>query len=367
MYDQRIRKWADVLVRYSLSLQPGQTFAINSTTSGIPLVNEVYRAALKAGAYPHIILTSPDAQEIAAKEGSSEQLTYTNKIDELVANTFDATLTIQASDNPKVLTNVDSTRIAQLQQGRRPIRSRIMERGGNGSMKWSLTLFPTNGFAQDADMSLQEFTDFVFSACLLDEPDPIASWKAVAAEQQRLVDWLKGKKSVHIKGSDTDISLSIEDRIFLNADGTCNFPDGEFFTGPVEDSVNGYITFDIPTSVSGRSVKNVRLRFENGSVVEAHAEEGQDYLDKMLGLDDGAKRLGEFAFGNNYNIKRGIRNILFDEKIGGTVHMALGESYPETGGKNKSNIHWDMICDLRKGGEVWVDGQLFTKDGKFQV
>lgn len=216
-------------------------------------------------------------------------------------------------------------------------------------------------------MSLHDFEEFVFDACFLNDPDPIARWKDLAAQQQRLVDWLVGHKQVRVIGEDTDLTLSIENRIFINSDGKRNFPSGEFFTGPIENSVNGVIRFDIPATYDGRAVDGIRLVFHEGKVVEATAREGQDFLLQMLELDAGARYVGEFAFGNNARISQSIRNTLFDEKIGGTIHMALGSSYPETGGVNQSALHWDMVCDLRTSGEVRVDDTLFLKDGKILV
>jgi aminopeptidase len=216
-------------------------------------------------------------------------------------------------------------------------------------------------------MSLHEFEEFVFDVCFLNDEDPIARWKALAAQQQHYVDWLKGKKNVHILGQGTDLKLSIADRIFINSDGKRNFPSGEFFTGPIENSANGVVQFDIPASYDGHAVEGVRLVFREGKVIEASARQGQDYLLKMLDLDAGSRYLGEFAFGNNYGVTHGTKQILFDEKMGGTVHMALGQSYPETGGVNQSALHWDMICDLRTKGEVYIDNTLFLKDGKILV
>jgi aminopeptidase len=226
--------------------------------------------------------------------------------------------------------------------------------------------YPTDAYAQDAEMATEDFAEFVFAACKLNRPDPIAAWKALAAEQQKLVDWLNGgKKELHVVGPGTDLTLSVENRIWMNADGTKNFPDGEVFTGPVEQSANGTISFTYPVVVAGREVVDVRLRFENGKVVDASAAKGEDYLLENLDADEGARYLGEFAFGTNFDITRFTRNILFDEKIGGTIHMALGAGYPETGNTNQSAIHWDLICDLRQGGRVDVDGEPFLVDGKY--
>jgi aminopeptidase len=216
-------------------------------------------------------------------------------------------------------------------------------------------------------MSLREFEEFLFGAALVHEPDPIAAWQAISVEQQKLIDWLEDKDQVRLVGPDTDLHLSIKGRSWVNCDGHENFPDGEIFTGPVEDSVNGHVRFTYPACTDGREVEDVRLWFEEGKVVKATAAKNEAFLHTMLDTDEGARYLGEFAFGTNKGVQHFTKNILFDEKIGGTVHMAVGAGFPETGSKNRSGIHWDMICDLRQGGEVWVDGILFAKDGKFTI
>ena len=230
-----------------------------------------------------------------------------------------------------------------------------------------MTLYPTDAYAQDAEMATDEFADFVVAACKLDQPDPVAAWRAQAAEQQRLIDWLADKREVRLRGPDTDLTLGIAGRTWINADGTNNFPDGEIFTGPVEDSVEGHVRFSYPVVTAGREVHDVRLRFAGGRVVDASAAKNEEYLIRTLDTDPGARVLGEFAFGTNFGISRFIKNILLDEKIGGTVHMALGRGYPETGNVNESAVHWDLICDLREGGAVDVDGEPFLRDGRFVV
>jgi len=367
MTDPRLQRWARTLVQYSVGVASGDLLMITSTPAGAPLVKEVYREALKVGAHPHVVLGLPGLQEVLLAEANEQQLSFVSPMDELVMNQFNATLNILASENTRALANADPAKQAMLSKSRRGLTETFMRRQATGDLKWSITLFPTNAYAQDAGMSLDDFSEFVYGACFLNEEDPVAHWKALAAEQQHLVDWLKGKESVHLIAKETDLRLSIKDRVFINGDGQKNFPDGEFFTGPVEDSVNGHIRFSIPAMFQGRPVEGVRLRFEQGKVVESTADVGQELLDQMLAMDEGASRLGEFAFGNNFGISRGIKNILFDEKIGGSVHMALGAGYPDTGSVNHSALHWDMICDLRTGGEVRVDGQLFNKDGKFVV
>jgi aminopeptidase len=279
----------------------------------------------------------------------------------------DASISIWTETNTKALTNVDPTKQARAQAARRPISQRFLERAAKKELKWTTTAYPTPAFAQDAEMSLREFEDFLYSAALVHEPDPIAAWQAISKQQQRLVDWLKDKDQIRLVGPDTDLSLSVKGRSWVNCDGHENFPDGEVFTGPIEDSINGHVRFTYPASYSGREVEDVRLWFESGKVVKATAAKNEKFLLAMLDTDERARFLGEFAFGTNQGVQRFTKNILFDEKIGGTVHMALGRGYPETGSQNRSAIHWDMICDLRQDGEVWVDGVLFAKDGRFLI
>jgi aminopeptidase len=242
-----------------------------------------------------------------------------------------------------------------------------MRRSAEGSLRWVGTLYPTDAYAQDADMSTADFTEFVYAAGKLDAPDPAAAWREVAAEQERLIDWLKDKRQVHVRARDTDLKLGIEGRTWISADGKMNFPDGEIFTAPVEDAVDGHIRFSFPAVTQGREVDDIRLRFVGGRVVDASAAKNEAFLINMLDTDAGARTLGEFAIGTNFAIDRFIKNILFDEKIGGTIHMAVGAGYPESGSVNKSAIHWDMVCDLRDGGTIDVDGEPFLRNGRFVV
>ncbi len=365
LVDVRVRRWADTLVGYCLDVQPGEVVAIISTPLAEPLIQEVYRAVLHAGGHPLPVIGLPRLKHILLSEGSDEQITWRSPQEDMLAREIDKRLRIAAEPNPLALANIAPARQA-LANAPSQVHQRAKANGKKSkSIRWCGTLWPTEGYAQLAGMSLPEFEEFVFAACFLNDPDPAAQWIALGRQQQRYVDWLKGKQHIHVKAEDVDLRLSIADRVFINSDGKRNFPSGEFFTGPVEDSVEGYIRFDVPSARDGRIVRDVRLRFAGGRVIEASAAEGEAYLLAMLDKDEGARRLGEFAFGNNFGITRGIVNTLYDEKIGGTIHMALGESYPETGGVNRSSIHWDFIRDLRAGGEVWVDDTLFLKDGRF--
>jgi aminopeptidase len=367
MQDIRIERWAHTLVHYCLYVKPGETVAILATPLATPLVEAVYREVVRVCALPLPLIEMESLEEMLLREGNESQLATINPLLAAAAEHVDAQLTISSKGNTKALSNIDPARLATRRQASAAMRNMRRKREQEGKFRWSLTLYPTQAYAQDAEMSLSEFEEFVLDVCFLNDPDPIARWQEISAQQQRLVDWLKGRRRAHIKGDGTDLTLSIKDRIFINSDGKRNFPSGEFFTGPVEDSANGVITFDIPASYDGHTIEGVRLVFRDGKVTEASARQGQAFLDSMLELDAGARYLGEFAFGNNARMTRGIKNTLFDEKLGGTVHLALGASYPETGGLNHSALHWDMVCDLRQSGEVWVDDTLFLKDGKIVV
>jgi aminopeptidase len=270
--------------------------------------------------------------------------------------------------NSRALTNVDPARQATVAKARHPLMNTYMQRAATGELRWVGTEFPTQMVAADAEMSLRDYERMFFAACLCDADDPVAAWKAAAAETHRLNDWMmQDRDEVHIQGPGTDLRLSVAGRTWIAGDGKHNMPCGEFFTGPVEDSANGHITFQLPTLHGGRSVSGIRFELRDGKVVDATAEQGEDYLVQMLDSDPGARFLGELGIGSNFGIDRGSRSILLDEKIGGTVHLAVGQSYAETGGTNDSAQHWDMICDLREGGSITVDGELLQQDGRFLV
>ncbi len=367
MFDSRFQHVAEVLVRYSLEVQPGQHILIRSTTLGTPLVREVYRAVLREGGYPHIQLTLPDEEEIFYKEAPDSILRTYSPLREWVIEHMDGIVHILAESNTKRLSHVDPQRIAVHQAANAPLFKRYMERAAQGDLRWVLTLFPTEAYAQDAGMSLTEFVEFVLTACLPDARDPIGYWRRVREEQARIVRWLSQKDEIHVQGPGTDLRLRVGGRTWISADGTNNFPDGEVFTAPVEDSVEGHITFSYPAVYQGREVEGVELWFEKGQVVKARARRGEDLLHHLLDTDPGARYVGEFAIGLNPAIQQFTRNILFDEKIRGTVHLALGHGYPECGSRNESAIHWDMICDLRQGGRMFADGELFYENGEFIV
>jgi aminopeptidase len=272
-----------------------------------------------------------------------------------------------ASLNTRELSGVDPKKQARVQRARKPIMETSMRRAAEDSYRWALTLFPTNAYAGEAGMSLPAYEDFYYAACLAVNGDPVSAWERQSEETRRLAEWIEGREEVRIQAEGTDVTLNVAGRHWIASAGKHNMPDGEFFTGPVEDSANGTIGFSFPASYAGRTVSGVRLRFEDGKVVEATADQGEDFLQEMLDADDGARRLGELGIGTNFGIATGTREILLDEKIGGTIHMAVGMSYPETGGENNSAVHWDMVCDLRQGGSITVDGAELQRDGRFVV
>ncbi len=367
MTDTRIEKLADVLINYSVAVRPGNKVWINGGPLAEPLLRAIYAQVLHAGGHPFVTLSLPGASELLFRYGSDEQLQHVPAPLMLLTETYDARITVLSSDNTKSLSNVDPARMVLQNRAYGELFKVFMRRSAAGELRWVGVLFPTSAYAQDAEMGLMEYEDFVYGACLPDMDDPVGYWRRFSAWQQRIVDWLKGKERVRVVGPETDLRLSIAGRTFVNCDGRMNMPDGEIFTGPVEDSIEGHVYFSYPAIHQDREVTGIRLWFESGRVVKATAEKNEAFLLKTLDTDAGARRVGEFAIGTNEGITRFTRQILFDEKIGGSFHMALGASYPETGGQNESAIHWDMICDLHEGGEIWVDDQLLYKNGKFVV
>ena len=366
MRDPRLEKLADVLVNYSVGVRKDDVVRISGPTVGEPLFVALFRRVLAAGGHPVVRMVPDELQEILLKHGSDDQLKHVSPIQIFEYEKIDASIGIWGEENTKALSNVDPSRIGLNQAARKPLLEIFMKRSAAGALRWVGTQYPNNAAAQDAEMSLAEYEDFVFSAGLLDRPDPVAAWKKVSERQQRLTDFLTGKRDYRVVAANgTDVRLSVAGHNWINCDGHHNFPDGEVFTGPVIDSVNGTIHFSFPAVHHGREVDGVRLTFKDGKVVDASADKGEPFLHSMLDTDAGSRFLGECAVGTNYDITRYTKNTLFDEKIGGTVHFALGAGYPETGNTNQSGLHWDMVVDLRNGGFIEVDGVKVNVDGKF--
>jgi len=365
MTDSRIERMARVLVQYSLNIQSGERLAIRCGLSANPLLEAVIRETLRAGGHPEVFIQSQGVQEILLREGSDEQIARVPEGWRLAVSKFETLLDIQEQRNSESYSAVDPGRKAIQSQAQGEILRTIIQRSTQNSLRWTITLFPSHHYTQDTRSSDNEFEDLFYRACFLEEEDPISHWRQFSQQQERYIARLNGKSVVHLTGPYTDLTFSIQGRLFLNEDGHYNFPGGEFFTGPVEHSVNGSILYNLPTTYGGQELDQIWLRFVEGRVVDVRAQKGQEFLERMLNLDEGARRLGEFAFGNNPFIQTYSQNVLFDEKMEKTVHLALGASIPATRGVNQSSLHWDMVYDLRPGSEIHVDGKLFCKDGVF--
>jgi len=368
--DSRVSKFAKVLVEHSARVLPADRILLEGTTAAEPLLRELYIRILEKGGYPHLMMALPGMMRFSQDEmyltyAKDIQLDFVPTFYKLAYDQFEGRIRIHSATNTRGTTNIDPAKLQRRSKAISSITQAQFRRGADGSFKWVTTLFPTEAYAQDANMSLKEYEDFVFGAIHINEDDPIAFWKSMESKQQSTVDFMMGKSQVILRGPNVDLTLSVKGRTFMNSFGIYNMPDGEIFTGPVEDSVNGWVKFTYPANYGGTSVEGAELTFSNGRVDAAKAEKNQDFLLKTLESDAGSRHLGEFAIGTNFDIQQFTGNILFDEKIGGSFHMALGAGYPETGSKNKSAIHWDMICDMRKDSEILVDGDLFYKNGQF--
>jgi aminopeptidase len=351
--------FADLLTGYCLEVQPGWQVLVRSTTLATPLLLELQRAIMERDAWCLLRMELPGEGRSFYEHAKERHLDTFASLAWEEARRIDATLAIQAPDDVRSLAGIDPALIARSARGRRDVREKLLTK------RWCTTLWPTEANAALAGMDLEDFSAFVAGALFLDRPDPVGGWAQLAAFQDQLIGRIERAQELRIEAEGTDLRLRVGKRKWINSDGRRNMPSGEVFTGPHETSATGTIRFTVPSSPAGVEVSGVRLTFRDGEVVGASAEEGEEYLLRALATDEGAKRLGEVGIGTNFGIDRAIGAILFDEKIGGTVHVALGRSYPETGGKNLSALHWDLICDLREGGRLTADGQVIQENGRF--
>jgi len=366
MADPRIKKLAQVMVHYSLGIKRDQKVYLQTTPAAHEFNLAFYEEAIKAGAHVTFAIDGayyPGAQEIFLKHASQKQLEFVSPVRKLLIETYDARMVVEAETNTRELSGVDPKRISLWRKANAPLFQKMLKRIGSGDLKWCLTVIPTEAMAQEANMSLSDYSEFVFEAGMLNAKDPVALWKAERTKQLKLVNWLKGKKDVVLKGDHIDLSFSIQGRKFIPCAGDQNFPDGEVFTSPVENSVNGWVRFRYPAIFDGQEIEDIELWFENGKVVQEKAKRNQELLTTQLNTDKGARFLGEWGIGTNYNIKKFTKNMLFDEKLGGTIHLALGLGFEEAGGKNTSGLHWDMLCDMARS-EVVIDKKVFYRNGK---
>lgn len=359
-----LEKYANLLVHYCLDMQPGERFYLRSTTLAEPLVREVYRAAVKAGAHVEVDLDFREKNRILLAQGSEAQLQYVSPLYKQAMEEFDTYLYIMAPFNLREDQNVDPAKRKIRQESQQAVLKTYFERTATRDLKRSLCQYPTLANAQEAGMSLEEYEDFVFRACKLYDPDPVQSWLEVRRWQQQIVDLLNARETVRYKADGTDITFSTRGRAWINSDGQTNMPSGEVYTSPVEDSANGVVHFSFPAIYMGHEVEGVTLYVKDGYIEKWEARRGKDFLDQVFQIE-GTRRFGEAAIGTNYNIARLTKNILFDEKMGGAIHMAIGQSYLQAGGKNQSTVHWDMITDMKEGGEIYADGEKIYENGRF--
>jgi len=365
--DSRAHKFAQILVDHSTGVKPGDRVAITSTPLAEPVLRALYALVLERDAYPHLLLDLPGQDELLFAHASADQLDFVPVFHKLAFEQFDVLIKIRAENNTRALSSIDPVRAARRQKTMAGLIETQMLRGAEKKLRWMSTQYPTDAYAMEASMGGDEYQDYFFRACHADEGtlDPVAYWQGVKQRQQKIIERIEGHDRVELRGPNVDLSLSIKGRRFVNAFGEHNLPDGEIYTGPVENSASGWVRYSYPAVYQGRVVEGIELAFAEGKVVKASARQNQDFLLQMLETDASAKYIGEFAIGTNYEIDRFTGSILLDEKIGGSFHMALGAGYPETGSQNRSRIHWDMICDLRQDSEIRVDGELFYKNGEF--
>lgn len=350
--------FALLLADYCLEVRPGQNVLVEAETPALPLVEALYKAVLARGGYPQLQLEYPQ-QALDFYRLGGGWLETIPVVRKAALEAADSTLRIKSEQNPLALAGVNPALVSRHQKAWSELAEIRRKK------RWCLTLYPTPGYAEQAGMSLPEFRRFVERALYLDQQNPVAGWRELAGFQAALIERLKRVRKVVLEAAGTHLELSVEGRSWINSDGKRNMPSGEVFTGPHESSANGEVTFNLPAVASGHPVNGVYLRFEKGRVVEARAQEGEEFLLRMLDTDQGSRQLGELGIGTNYGIDRPTGIVLFDEKIGGSVHLALGNSYPETGGVNKSAVHWDLVLDLRKGGRLLADGEVLQDNGKF--
>jgi aminopeptidase len=363
--DPRVRRLAKVLTDYSLELGEGDLVLIQGPAIAEPLIVELVSAALAAGAVPHVRASVQGVDEAYLAAAGDAQLDHlpSYALEEMEA--IDARIAIHAAWNTRELSGIDPAKLARRSRAAQPVMARFMERSAAGDLRWCVTAYPCDAFAQDADMSLDAYADFIYRAGWLHLDDPAGAWRDYATKLGTLAERMSKVRTLRVVAEDTDLSVGVGGRTWIASRGERNFPDGEVFTGPVESETTGDVRFSFPAVMGGREVQDVRLRFEEGRVVRSEAAAGGSYLQQMLQMDPGATVLGEFAIGTNYMVTQFTKQILFDEKIGGTCHMALGAGYPDTGSVNRSGLHWDMVCDLRSGGEILADGEPIYRDGAF--
>jgi len=368
MFGDFSEKLAKLVVQYAVKIEPGDLVIIRGAANAEDLIRELYRETILAGG--HVVRLDvglPGLQEIFFKHATDEQLTYIDPSQMDLAKRITKSISIYSSFNTRALTNIDPKRQTIQRAATKELSEIFFQRSGTGELKWNLCPYPCLALAQEAAMGMNEYREFVYKALALDKKDPVKHWLKVEEEHDRIIEILNKGKEFQIIGEDTDLTLGIEGRTWINCCGHENLPDGEVFTAPIETAVNGTIRFTFPGIYMGQEIENIWLKFKDGQVVDFDASKGKALLEKVLSLEN-ANILGELAVGTNYGIQRFTKNMLFDEKMGGTVHLALGMGYPESGSKNRSPIHWDILKDMKvKGSKILLDGELIYKEGKWKI
>jgi len=365
--DSRITKLAKLLVQYSVEVKENEKVSINGSTLAEPLLREIYKEILIAGAHPRVHMEFEDQKYLYYKFAKDFQLEFTDPFLFYEMENIDVSIHLFSGLNPHDLTSIDAEKKQKSTLAQKTIMDIAFKRWGSGDLRWVGSICPTPALAQEAHMAFDEYSEFVFSCMNLNDKNPVNYWKNFSKQQQKICDYLNQIKEMKYVGEDTELKFRCEGRKWINCDGKYNFPDGEVFTGPIEDSVEGTIRFTYPGIFQGEEIENIFLQFEKGKVIEAKAEKGENLLHKLLDTDENAKYVGEIAIGTNDNINRFTKNMLFDEKMGGTVHLAIGRGIPDSGSKNESAIHWDMLKNMQDGGEIYADDVLIYKNGKFLI
>lgn len=365
-------KYAEVLVDYSVDVQKGDLVQIRGTSVYTKeLVKAVFKRVLEKGAHPLVRTSIEDMSDIFIKLANDEQLEYVDPITQLEYEKVDKFISIGGPMNTKNMARADLKKLSKRGKAVKFLSEKLMKRSAEGSAKWVIADVPTHALAQEAKMSFEEYSEFLFKSCYLDLDNPVAKLKELDEKQTKWADYLNNVKKIRITGEKTDITFGVDGRKWISCSGTNNYPDGEIFTSPVENEVNGEIYFDFPQLYRGNEAHGVHLIIENGIVIKATADKGEEFLNAMFDMDEGSRGIGEIAVGTNDEIQEITGNILFDEKIGGAIHMAVGASYPETGGKNVSGLHWDLIKNMKGSGEkcgrIYADDILIYENGKFII
>lgn len=358
--DPRLEQWAEVIVDFCTKVSPGERVEITGEILAQPLMLALYRRCLEKGAFPVLRPTFGEAIEIFYQVANDAQLEDVSPISLFEANTFDVSLHVLAESNTRNMTGIDPAKMSKVRKARQELSRLRKER-----VRWNITSFPTHAYAQDAGISLRDFAELIFSAGFLNHDNPLEQWRLLRHRQQKIAGLLQGIETFRIETAGCDLTLGVKGRRICESSGAVNMPDGEIYTGPVENDVNGFIRFSFPGYYLGQIVEGIQLVFEKGKVVKAQADTNDKFLHEMLNTDEGARRIGELGIGTNWGVTRFTKNLLFDEKMGGTIHLALGDAYKETLGENRSAIHWDILHDLRDGGRVYAGKEILIENGYF--